>query len=183
LVQAISGFVDATVILVEFRFSGSRVGDQIVSQLGTLVQLVYGRTEHLILTPIPLRRIEVVHLIGEPLESWLIGLHLRDIIRSKDVVSQKLIVGIQERLHGSGLYVANPGDVLGFALARSDFSFLGSGLLFIRLRSALAFISVALLVSLLFTSFALLGGRLLLSRTRSICLLVSRSRLFSSGQT
>jgi hypothetical protein len=92
-------------------------------------------------------------------------------------------VGIQERLHGSGLYVANPGDVLGFALARSDFSFLGSGLLFIRLRSALAFISVALLVSLLFTSFALLGGRLLLSRTRSICLLVSRSRLFSSGQT
>jgi len=69
LVQAIGGFVDATVILVEFRFSGSRVGDQIVGQLGTLVQLVYGRTEHLILTPIPLRRIEDVHLIGEPLES------------------------------------------------------------------------------------------------------------------
>jgi hypothetical protein len=115
LLQSIGGLVDTTVILVEIGLGGNGgVGDQAVGQLGSLVQLIDGRTEHLVLTHIPSRRVEAVDPSGKTSESGLIGPHLPDIIGGKDVVTQESVVAIQERLHSLALYAAHRTNVLGF---------------------------------------------------------------------
>jgi hypothetical protein len=121
------------------------------------VQLNNGRTEHLVLTCVPWRRVESVDPICILSESGLIGLHLREIIGGKDVVTQELVVAILEYLDAVALYVTDLTRVFDFALLASSL-FLPLGL-----RS----------------SFLLLSDVLFL-RPGGVFLLIERSRLYCS---
>src|SRR3712207_3381377 len=110
-----------TIVLSESGLAGSGgIGGQLVGQLGSFVELVNGRTEHLVLLPILLRRIEAVDLVGKPFERGLVSLHLLDVIGGKSIVRHKLLVAIPECLHGFALYVTNPNDVLCFGIGRAS---------------------------------------------------------------
>src|SRR5215217_8611514 len=86
--QTSGGLVNVAVVLVESGLGSSGgVGSQVVSQLGSFVQFVDGRTEHFVLLPVSLRRVEVRNSLRDNI--MLVGLlfpHPQGIIRRHGLV-------------------------------------------------------------------------------------------------
>src|SRR5918997_58116 len=120
------GLCEVTVIGVQFGFGGSGgVGNHLVGQPGSHVQLTNGGTERLVLIRILWRRIKVVDLICKLSESGLIGPQILEVIGGEDVVAHELVVASQGYLYGVALYFANLTNVVSLFWLGSTLLLLG----------------------------------------------------------
>src|ERR671921_2632344 len=88
--------------------------------------------KHSLVFPVLMGRAESAGLVCKPFQGGLVGLHFLDITRCKGIVTLKLLMAVQKRLHSIGLNVSNLTKVRCLFVVRRSLPPLGARILLLR---------------------------------------------------